>query len=257
MTNELAVFRHGDTKYLHPYARDQSLEDANDLTEKWIQHVREETAEFLADGLWNRDKVVIWTSSMPRAMHTAKIIKEEIKNSEQWKNLEIRIKAFDLFQDIINFEPYKNLFVALIKWWKYTENWQTYKFDKKITNPDNLSAAEYYFRDDIYKIDLNWNNYPPSLWEYLKTVEPNKDILKRLIRFLKKIKRLGENNYKIILVSHWSFIYPLHRFVWNMDVLGKWDFIELYWDSNWFYLKWDSEKKEILQILEEYSKKTV
>ncbi len=84
---------------------------------------------------------------------------------------------FDLFQDIINFEPYKELFVALIEWWEYNESWQTYIFDKKTTNPDNLSAAEYYFRDDIYKIALNLNNYQPSLWEHIKTVEPNKNIL--------------------------------------------------------------------------------
>lgn len=261
MNNNLVVFRHWDTEYNYPNPRSQTLEEAFDLTPQWIDYVKEQVA-WLLTSVNPEDKIVIWSSSMPRAMHTAKVIREVIKSSKKWKWLRLRISTFNNFQDIINFEPYKQLFIRLSEWWTYIENWVEYYFDKKITNPNNISVWDYFFRDAIYQIDLKWADYPNSLFSYIKTVESNKSILRRLIKFLKRIKKVKPNNYKLILVSHWSYIFPLHRLLenWtplsNGETLWKGDYIEIKWDENGFYLRWSDEKQDILQILEDYFERT-
>jgi broad specificity phosphatase PhoE len=195
------IFRHGEAKYGQG---EVPLAEANDLTEKGIEKVRE-NAEQLAELIGSNEEVAIWSSPMGRTLQTAKIIAEVLKQ----KGIKLRakgvteesgIKVFNELTEVKNFS-WKS-FSPLITGGEVEFAGKKFFVDKSLTNPKNLGKT-YYMENGVGNIDPRAKEQWPK--EYVQEIEGFEkffEATKRIMRPLARLKKLGDKPYRVIIVTH-------------------------------------------------------
>lgn len=206
-------FRHGHTRY-EQGNKPCTIEEANDLamppqetpetSEAYAERVREaeqivaRNADSSATYLSLEKPVAIISSPTGRGLHTAKVIHEVLKK-KGFRFLLPAITPKTLLTEIQNFQW--NFFLPLLEGGKVTFEGQTFEVNKGQTNPGNLSAGEYFFRDVLHnlpkKVKKSW---PKGYVELIQSFEPAFPARIRSIGVIKGVFQSPETQH--ILVSH-------------------------------------------------------
>ena len=196
------VFRHGESEYSQ---NNVSIENANDLTEKGIEDVKNNAIK-LSELIKPEEEVEIWSSPTSRTLQTSKIISETLKE----KGINIRkkgcdnnfgVKVFDQLSEVKNFSW--KLFYPLVAGGYVEFEGEKFFIDKKFTNPLNININEYFSKNGLETIDLNYKKTLPD--NYIKEIggfERFSDAVKRFIIPLSRLKKIKDKPYRIIIVTH-------------------------------------------------------
>ncbi|ETB64158.1 TPA: histidine phosphatase family protein [Candidatus Nomurabacteria bacterium] len=196
------VFRHGESEYKQ---KDVSIENANDLTEKGIEDVKDSAVK-LSELIKPEEEVEIWSSPTSRTLQTSKIISETLKN----KGIHIRekgcdnnfgVKVFDQLSEVKNFSW--KLFYPLVNGGDVEFEGEKFLVDKKFTNPLDIHLNEYFSKNGIATIDIDYKKTLPS--NYVKEIdgfEKFTDAVRRIIIPLSRLKKIKDKPYRIIMVTH-------------------------------------------------------
>ncbi|HUT96276.1 MAG TPA: histidine phosphatase family protein [Candidatus Paceibacterota bacterium] len=205
------IFRHGKALYKQ---EETSLEEAEDLTEEGIEKVKLNAGK-IAELIDPEEEVAIWSSSKGRGLHTAKIIKEVLKE----KGINLRENGIQVFNELTEVKNFSwQLFEPLISGGKVEFAGKKFSIDKEKTNPDDLNYEEYFINDAISKIPAKFKKELPE--EYVKEIEGLEkffDITKRIMEPLSRIKKLKDKSYRVIIVTHDA----LTGFIANIFSEGK------------------------------------
>jgi len=196
------IFRHGESEYNQ---ENVSIENANDLTEKGIEYVKNSAIK-LSELISPEEEVEIWSSPTSRTLQTSKIISEIF--SEKGINIRKKgcdnnfgVKIFDQLSEVKNFSW--RLFYPLVDGGYVDFNGEKFFIDKKFTNPLNININEYFSKNGIENIDLNYKKTLPD--NYVKEIdgfEKFEDAVRRLIVPLSRLKKIKDKSYRIIIVTH-------------------------------------------------------
>lgn len=168
----------------------------------------EATACEIAETIEPDEEVVIWSSGTARTLHTARIIRDVlrergIKLRERGVHKESQIQVFDQFNDIRNFN-YKQ-FVALADGGELDIDGTTITLDKAETNPDNLGYTEYYSSGAVHNIpEAVKSAWPEKLKKAVAEMEDFESVSTRVLQGLKRVSTLTDKKYRLIIVSHGS-----------------------------------------------------
>jgi len=214
-STSIDIVRHGT---YYDGEKGELPDDSKRLNEKGIREVQL-SAEKLAELIGPDEEVAIWSSPMPRAMHTAEIIKETLLGKEKKfhnpdRFPEPRISIFKELTEIKNYSPH--LFYPLVKggWVNYSG--KKFYVDNNLTNPQNLSTLQYIIEKQAEKISPEIKKeWPDEYLEKISNIESYSDVTKRLARLMSRLETLKDKSYRIILVTHKGLTSFLAR-----DVLG-------------------------------------
>ena len=203
-------FRHGEARYQQ---KKVSLKDANDLTSEGEKKVRKE-ARKLVKSVRKDEEVVIWSSPYGRTLQTARIIEGELRKAKVSFRETLRnenpfsvIKIFHAFEEVKNFNQL--IFGGLVNGGGVEINGIKFVFNKKITNPDDLSWTHYYNSAFWQKIDKKYfKSIPEEIRENINSIEKNDEATKRMMRRVEVLKRVRNPKKKrrIIIVTHQGLI---------------------------------------------------
>jgi broad specificity phosphatase PhoE len=152
------------------------------------------------------EEVEIWSSPTSRTLQTSRIISETLKE----KGVKIRekgcdnnfgVKVFDQLSEVKNFSW--KLFYPLVAGGYVEFGEKKFFVDKKFTNPFNININEYFSKNGLETIDLNYKKTLPD--NYVKEIESFEkfaDVVKRLIVPLFRLKKIKDKSYRIIIVTH-------------------------------------------------------
>lgn len=199
---KIHIFRHGRTEYLHKAPYSQSFEEADDLTKEGVKDIRDSAKlllrEIKKDAIEN-EKVVIWSSPVPRAMYSAKIIYNVLLNN----GVEVenpRNNLFFQFEEVRKLGNYEVTLNILINGGVLKEGGRDVIVDKSVSNPRDLKYPDYFVWGEMFNIDIT--KLPKSLQNWINEVESCHDVTKRVSGALKKAIKASDKNYRIIIVSH-------------------------------------------------------
>ncbi len=207
----VTLFRHGTAKYEQGKV---TVSEASDLTDEGRNLVREQ-AERLADEIGQDEEITIWSSPMGRTLETATIIadvlrekgftirlKKSVENGEMPPSAEKAIRVFEALEEVrgLNIE----LFSVLVGGGSYTlEDGTEATFDKRKTNPDNLSFQDYYYRDGYKKYLLSDKNIPAEVQSSLNLLEEEADVHHRFDRNIERVSKVqSRKKQRVIIVTH-------------------------------------------------------
>lgn len=180
-------------------------DNSKHLNEKGVQEVQS-SAEKLAEIIGPDEEVAIWSSPMPRTMHTAEIIRETLLNHgkkfhKQDRFPDPKISVFEELTEIKNYSP--TLFNPLVKGGDVEFAGERFHIDKRQTNPKDLSTLQYLAQDEVKNIDPEIKEqWPQEYIERIDAIENYADTAKRIMKVLSRLKTLKDKPYRIILVTH-------------------------------------------------------
>jgi broad specificity phosphatase PhoE len=196
------IMRHGT---YYDGEKGELPDDSKRLNEKGAQEVRQ-SAEKLAEIIGPDEEIAIWSSPMPRAIHTAEIIKETLTGKEKKFHKQDRfpdpkISVFEELTEIKNYSP--NIFNPLVKGGELEFAGKRFYIDKNKTNPKNLSTLQYLIQEEASKIDPETKKqWPQEYIASIDAIENYADATQRIMKILSRLKTLGDKSYRIILVTH-------------------------------------------------------
>jgi len=180
-------------------------DDSKRLNEKGVQEVQS-SAEKMAEMIGPDEEVVIWSSPMPRTMHTAEIVRETLlskgkKFHKQDRFPEPRISVFEELTEIKNYSP--TVFNPLINGGKVKFADKLFHIEKSQTNPQNLSTLQYLAQNAAANIDPEiTEQWPQGYLDKIEAIEDYADTTKRIMKILSRLKTLAGKPYRVILVTH-------------------------------------------------------
>ncbi len=196
------IVRHGKSSYKQ---QEVAVELADDLTPEGISAVKEGT-QALAEIIKPDEEIAIWSSPLGRAIHTAKIIAETLKQ----KGFHPRKKGvaspwgIKVFQELTEVKGFSwSLFSPLINGGQVDLNGRSFFVKKEETNPNNLPYPDYYIQDAIADIPPEVRqSLPPDYVEVIEGFEKFREVTERLMRPLSRLKELRDKPYRVIIVGH-------------------------------------------------------
>ena len=223
---DIVFFRHWPAKY---EVLKQETEKKTFKPEEFIEvfsdvfdlRSTEEIRDFVKDLSKRLDfskykKIHIWASPFGRTIETAKIIIDELK--KYWINLK-KIHLFETIEEVRGFS--RDIHQALCFWgWIKLNDWKQVFIQKEKTNPKNLPFSEYFFNDEIEKID---KEYLRQIWllDYVDNVEKYSQIVKRSFKVLDRLLKNVWSDKLVIIVTHQAFTDEIIR--------RKWDYVKDWW----------------------------
>ena len=209
--SKLLLIRHWKAKYENLKIDEKCVFDMNwflekfqytkDLKEDKIEELQEHFESFIKKNLeeLKTKNINLWISPFARTIQTAYIFLEKLKKY----NIEInKINLFSHLQEAENFSW--EVFNWLVEWKEVFINNKTVKFDKSITNPKNLTHAEYFFQSYWTKIPkeyLQWLN----IFENISSIETYDNIVKRSQKAIWRVLSLNDDRNLVIIFSHQCF----------------------------------------------------
>ncbi len=196
------IVRHGT---YYDGAKGELPDDLKPLNQKGIREVRL-SAEKLAEMIGPDEEVAIWSSPMPRTLHTAEIIKETLRDKGKKFHKSDRfpdpkISVFEELTEIKNYSP--TFFNPLVRGGDVEFAGQRFYIDKNQTNPQNLSNLQYLAQGEAKKIDPGiTKQWPQEYLDKISAIENYADTSKRIMKILSRVKMLSDKPYRIILVTH-------------------------------------------------------
>ena len=145
-------------------------------------------------------KIHIWVSPFGRTIETARIIIEELK--KHWIEPQ-KLHLFEAVEEVRWFS--REIHQALCNgWWVKLKGWKQVFIQKEKTNPNNLPFSEYFFNDEICKID---KHYLRQIWllDYVENVEKYSQIVKRSFKVLDRLLKNVWDDKLVIIVTHQAF----------------------------------------------------
>ncbi|NTU99465.1 histidine phosphatase family protein [Candidatus Falkowbacteria bacterium] len=219
---KVSVVRHGTSTYRQPEWTDiATADDINAIgryddgektpeeiaagKEKAIQKIRE-TAKRIAADIGPDEEVVIWSSPTGRTLETARIISEVLQEEginikKKGPDKDYGVKVFERLGEVKNFKW--ELFEPLMKGGEVKFGGQKFVIDKKLSNPNNLGYPDYFTTDAIKNISERAKSQWPK--EYVKEIESFESfahVSERMAETLRRLKKLGDKKYRLIIVSH-------------------------------------------------------
>ncbi len=215
LKNLCLFFRHGHTRYKqgnNPCPIDEAEDlamppqqkDIVEPPEAYAERVSEaikivaQKAEEASDFLTRKKPVAILSSPTGRGLHTARII----RNTLQGKGFRFKlppITSKSLLTEVQNFEW--GFFLPLAEGGQVTFKNHTFEIDRKLSNPENLTVGEYFFRDNLHrlpkKVKAKW---PRNYAKLIESFEPAASVRIRSIGVIKWVFKEPETQF--ILVSH-------------------------------------------------------
>jgi len=199
---QVEIFRHGKAKYEQGNV---PVEEADDLTPEGIEEVRR-NAEKMAELIKPDEEVAILSSPLGRNLQTAKIIADVLEQKrpalqDGEEAGTIKIKKFKELSEVENFSWH--LFEPLVNGGETEFAGERFFVDKKLTNPENLTPSEYFFRGAIENISAESKKQFPE--EYVKEIErfeKSVEATKRIIKVLSRLAKLKDKPYHVIIVTH-------------------------------------------------------
>ncbi len=196
------LVRHGLTEYNQGIV---SLVEANDLTEEGIALVKQAAEDFVKT-LSPGETVTIWSSPMGRTLHTAKIFAEILSDNGiiirgLSKNPTDNILPYSVLGEVENFTW--EHFVPLATGGEHEFEGEKFYINKANTNPKNLNAIEYFFRDKAHHISSDESiQWPASYQKLVHGFEKSSEVTERLIKTLRRVAKLQDKDQRLILVTH-------------------------------------------------------
>lgn len=199
---KINVFRHGAAKYEQgkvPFG------EVKDLKPEGAKEV-EKNAEALAELIGPDEEVAIWSSPLGRTLETAKIVARVLRD----KGIKLRqkgtvensgIKAFNELSEVKNFSW--RLFEPLVIGGELEFAGKKFFVDKSLTNPKNFGIQDYFSKDGIGTITEAARAQLPE--EYVREIDSFEkaiDVAKRLMKPLGRLKKVGDKNYRVVIVTH-------------------------------------------------------
>jgi hypothetical protein len=114
-----------------------------------------------------------------------------------------KIHLFEAVEEVRGFR--RDIHQALCNWWWVKlKDWRQVFIQKEKTNPKNLPFSEYFFDDEIEKID---KEYLKQIWllEYVDNVEKYSQIIKRSFKVLYRLLKSVWSDKLVIVVTHQAF----------------------------------------------------
>lgn len=219
---KINIVRHAPSSYRQPEWRDvETADDINTIGQfkdgektaeeiaigkKEAEKIIRDSAEKIIAEIGSDEEVVIWSSPTGRTLETAKVIREvlrekgiKLKTDVEGKDREIKI--FEKLGEVKNFRW--ELFEPLMNGGEVYLGEKKFTIEKGQSNPDNLGYPDYFTSDAIKKIPAEIKKTWPK--EYVKEIESFESFAeasKRMTGTLKKVKAVGDKNYRIIMVTH-------------------------------------------------------
>jgi broad specificity phosphatase PhoE len=125
--------------------------------------------------------VLIFSSPVARAIHTAKVIREELLlNGFSVSDIKIE----DMIGEVHNFSW--NLFEPLMSGGTIIHEGQSFEVNKEDTNPKGLGYPDFFISDDVHQIPQSvTNGWPSEFVSHLKSFEKFSSVTERSLRFLR------------------------------------------------------------------------
>lgn len=219
---KIDVVRHGPSTYRQPEWSDigtandlnalgryqddtKSDEEIRDGKEQAVAAVKA-SAEKIAASISPDEDVVIWSSPTGRTLETARIISETLTE----KGIKLRKKGdesshgIEVFEHIGEVENFSwDLFSPLMSGGEVEFGGRKFFVDKALSNPRNLGYPEYFTTDAIKDIpDEVKAQWPEEYVAQIERFESFADVTERMANTLRRLKKVGDKNYRIVLVTH-------------------------------------------------------
>lgn len=221
-TLKVDIVRHGPSMYRQPEWTD--IETANDIntlgryddgakTEEEVRRGKEEAIEIvretagkIADEISPDEEVIIWSSPTGRTLETARIISgvlEErgIRLRKKGTAQEYGIKMFEQIGEVKNFSW--SLFEPLMNGGEVEINGAKFRLDKALSNPEGLGYPDYFTSDALKQIPASVKQqWPEAYVTEIESFESFREVSERMTKALKRLKMVGDKNYRVIVVTH-------------------------------------------------------
>jgi hypothetical protein len=139
-------------------------------------------------------------------LQTSKIISRTLEEKginirKKGHNNSFGVKVFGQLTEVKNFSW--KLFYPLVVGGYVEFEGKNFFIDKRFTNPLNININEYFSKNGLETIDLNYQKTLPNNYvKELKGFEKFTDAVKRLIIPLSRLKKIKDKPYRIIIVTH-------------------------------------------------------
>jgi len=172
-----------------------------DLKEDTVSELQKNFKTFIKKNLEELKikNIHLWISPFARTTQTAYIF---LENLNKYGIKTDKINLFSHIQEAKNFSW--DIFNWLVEWKTVKINNKKIKFDKKNTNPQNLSYAEYFFQSYWTKIPnkyLQWLN----VFGRISSIETYENIVERSQKSINRVLSLNNDNNLVIMFSHQCF----------------------------------------------------
>jgi broad specificity phosphatase PhoE len=177
-----------------PLYREESIPDK---ISRACKEVRQSTKN-LAESMDPKVHVLIFSSPVPRAIHTSKIIQEELSI------LGFTVSEIFLEEELSEVHNFSwDLFEPLMNGGVIEYEGTTFEVNKEQTNPDGLVYPDYFISDAVHNIPESVkDSWPKDYVERLSNFEKFSDVTTRSLNTLQSHTKAQDTEVHTIFVGH-------------------------------------------------------